>query len=432
MQGCRAAARPVTPVPRPTRSLGYTVEAMSASQNQPDQALPPLATPPAAAFTGRRIAAACIVLAGFLLVSAVLALTLAPSNPAGRDFIEYWAAAQRLAHHASPYSWDGVLAVEKSAGFGLERPEFWYSPPSDLMLALPLGYVSARTGLLLWVTGLFAALCLALWLLWRLEGRPNSLLPLAALAFAPALACIQAGQISLLMLLGLTVFLSFHATRPFLAGAAMLPCTLKPHLFLPFALTLLLWALFGRRFRLLAGFAAAFLAGCAVTFSFDPYAWAEYAQMMRTEGMLHEFVPTLAESLRYAIHRDSVWIQFVPEVLACAWAAWYFWTRRTHWNWMEQGLVVLLVSAVCRPYGWFFDESVLLPALLVAALRARPAGRSLLPIGLAAAAALVLYLAGLPLAGHAYLWTTVAWLACFLYGTRQTARASQPAVEPAP
>lgn len=364
--------------------------------------------------------AACIVLAGFLLVSAVLVLTLAPSNPAGRDFIEYWAAAQRLVHHASPYNWNGVLAVEKSAGFGLERPEFWYSPPSDLILALPLGYLSARTGLLLWVVGLFASLCLALWLLWRLEGRPNSLLPLAGLAFAPALACLQAGQISLLMLLGLTLFLSFHSTRPLLAGAAMLPCTLKPHLFLPFALVLLLWALLGRRFHLLLGFAAALAAGTAVTFYFDPHAWAEYSRMMQTEGMLHEFVPTLAESLRFAIHRNAVWIQFVPEVLACAWALWYFWAHRTHWDWMEQGLLVLLVAAVCRPYGWFFDESVLLPVVLAATLRTERSGRSLVPIVLAASAAFAVFLAGVPIAGPGYLWTTPAWLLCFLYATRKS------------
>jgi hypothetical protein len=388
----------------------------------------PSPEPVPAASLGRRLAAAAIVLAGFALISAVLASTVAAGNPAGRDFIEYWAAAQRLVHHASPYDWSGVLAVEKSAGFGLQRPEFWYSPPSSLFLALPLGWLSARAGLQLWVIVLFAALSLSLWMLTRRIGS-RSLLPLAGLAFAPALACLQAGQISLLMLLGLTIFLCFHDRLPLLAGAALVPCTLKPHLFLPFALVLAVWAIFGRRVQLLAGFAATLIFGCVVTLYFDPTAWSEYSRMMRTEGMLHEFVPTIAETLRYTIHRDFVWLQFVPEVFACGWALVYFRRHRAEWDWMYHGLHVLLVAAVCRPYGWFFDECVLLPALLVSANAAERRGRSLLPFALSAAIALSIYGVGSPLAGLDYLWTTPAWLACFLYGTH-TEKGRKPVPAP--
>ena len=42
-------------------------------------------------------------------------------------------------------------------------------------------------------------------------------------------------------------------------------------------------------------------------------------------------------------------------------------------------MLLLLVSVMCRPYGWFFDETVLLPAVMTGVFRAKESGRSLIP-----------------------------------------------------
>ncbi len=367
----------------------------------------------------RWIGATAVSLAGFVFVSALIAFTVAPTHPGGRDFIEYWAAEQQLVHHANPYDAGAILRLQQANGYLKSHPEFWYSPPADMILALPLGWLDARRALVVWLIASFAALCLSLGLVWRLNGRPDTLIVVAGFAFAPALTCIQAGQISLFMLLGIALFLTFCDSIPLLAGAALLPCTLKPHLFLPFALCVLLWAVYRRKFQLIASFAAALALGCAVTFYFDSAAWSEYSRMMRSEGMLSQLMPTLGGALRFLVDRNAVWIQFAPEVLACGWALWYFWTRRDRWDWMDNGMLVLMVSALCRPYGWFFDESVLLPALLTVALRAKRTGRSLVPIGLVAAAALIESFNSPAILSAAYLWTTPAWFACYLYMTRK-------------
>jgi hypothetical protein len=133
--------------------------------------------------------------------------------------------------------------------------------------------------------------------------------------------------------------------------------------------------------------------------------------------MLNEYVATLSVNLRFLIDRRAVWLQFVPCVTACVWAGWYFWTRRSHWSWMDEGLLVLLVSAMCRPYGWFFDESVLLPAVLTGIVRSRKSDRSLWPIALVAGAALMEAFEGVDVASSSYLWTAPAWLACYVYAT---------------
>jgi hypothetical protein len=97
---------------------------------------------------------------------------------------------------------------------------------------------------------------------------------------------------------------------------------------------------------------------------------------------------------------------------------WYFWTRRNRWSWMDQGLLVLLVSAMCAPYSWITDEAVLLPAMLTGLYRAVAMRRSVLPLVVVAGAALVeFFVADVKITTQYYLWTMPAWLAWYLYAT---------------
>lgn len=372
---------------------------------------------------GRAIAAGCIVAAGFLFISAVIAIGLAKANPGGKDFIEYWAAEQALVHGANPYDGTTILRIERSAGFALDRPEFWYGPPPALMLALPLGFVGATTGLIGWTILQFLLLSLSLWMIWRLHGRPDTLLHLCGYLFAPAVLCIGAGQISFLFLLGVTLFLALHESRPFFAGATLLPCILKPHLFLPFAVVLFLWIVARRSYAILLGFFAALLASSLIVLPFNAHAWSQYLRLMRNGDMMGEYIATLSVSLRFVLDRHAAWLQFIPAYIACGWAIWFFWTRRARWNWMDQGLLVLLVSVMCAPYGWFFDESVLLPAVLTGVWRAKTSNRPLWPIALIGVVALIEVFRSVNVMSPFYLWSTPAWLGWYLFATRGSATA---------
>ena len=142
---------------------------------------------------------------------------------------------------------------------------------------------------------------------------------------------------------------------------------------------------------------------------------------------MDQFVPTLSVVLRFFVDRNAGWLQFLPAAATCVWAAWYFWTRRNRWNWMDQGLLLLLVSAVCTPYAWFTDESVLLPAVLSGLFRAKESRRSLLPLVLIAGVALFEVIQEVQITSPYYLWTTPAWLAWYLYATRRTVSPAKPA-----
>lgn len=359
-----------------------------------------------------------IVAVGFLLVgTAYWKIVPARGAGGGGDFIGYWAAGQQLAHHQNPYNEAAVLTLEQAEGFEQHEPSISPSPPAAWVLLLPLGYLSAKAGQVGWVMLQLACIALAMRLLWTLNGEPRTLIYLFGFIFPPVLVCMIGGQIGIFLLLSLTLFFYLMERYPFLAGAALLPCALKPHLLLAFFVVFAAWSIHRRQFKPLAGFCAALLASSAVVLWFDPQIWPQYLEMWRTGTVKDRVTPTLSIALRFLIDGSAHWIEFMPALAACAWAGWFYWSRRSRWQWLDHGLIVLLVAVMCAPYAWFTDESVALVAVMTAAIRARGSWR-MLPIVLAVGVALIEVSRAVDIKLHGYIWTTPAWLVTYLLASR--------------
>lgn len=368
---------------------------------------------------GRKIAASLIVLAGFLFLGAIDWIKTSPQSVgAGGDYIGYWAAGQRLAHHQDPYDVEAVLALEQAHGFNHQDPSITPSPPAAWLLLLPLGWMSAKVGVVLWTMLGLASAAASLRLMFEIHGRPNTLLYLLGFLFAPIIICLVGNQLGIFFLLSITLFLYLLDTRPFLAGAALLPIALKPHLFFAFGVVLLLWALHRKKLPALFGFFAALAASTVVTLAYDPRIWPQYIHMWRTGSVKERVTPTLSVAFRFLINGNAHWLEFVPALVAAAWAVWFYLSRRDRWQWLDHGLVVLLVSVMCAPYAWITDESVLLVAVMTAAIRARFSWKALLVVALPVAIALVEVLRAVDIKNHGYIWTTPAWLLAYLLSAR--------------
>src|SRR5260370_931111 len=190
-----------------------------------------------------------------------------------------------------------------------------WNPPPALLLVLPLGFVGSRAGGLLWSLLLLASLVTSVRIVWIMHGRPNNPLNLLGYSFAPALVCLLAGQVSIFVLLGLVLFLRLHRSRPFLAGVSLWFCLLKPHLFLPFGIVLLVWAINTRSYKLLAGVAIALGFSTGVVVLWDPLVWLHYGQMMRTIStarMQQEVIPCLSIMLRCCHLRSRLFLLSFP------------------------------------------------------------------------------------------------------------------------
>ena len=361
------------------------------------------------------------LVSGLTLAIAALFVCVAPmtGNIAGaRDFVVYWATGQQLVHNANPYEVEAMMRIERSAGlppgYGVL---FMRNPPWALAVTYPLGLIGVRLGALLWSLVLLASLWGSVHMLWQMHGRPGRLLNFLGYSFAPALLCLIVGQTSLFALLGFVLFLRWHRARPFLAGASLWLCALKPHLFLAFGVVLLAWVVVSRSYKVLLGAATALAASCALTWWLDPTAWSDYSSMMRTCGIEREFIPCWSVVLRLWVSPRTMLLQYLLPVLGCAWALGYFWHRRHTWDWLTDSSLLMLVSILAAPYCWVFDQAAAIPALLHGAY----ATRSRILLALLAAASLgieVALVSGVKLPSAFYLWTAPAWLLWYLVAAR--------------
>jgi len=296
-------------------------------------------------------------------------LTMVPGRFVGaRDFAVFWATGQQLAHHANPYDGEALLRIESAAGLGGRHVAMYMrNPPWGLPLVYPLGWLGLWAASIVWSLLLLACLAASVHMLWVMYGRPRNQRHWLGYSFGPAIVCMIIGQTSLFALLGLVLFLRFHRTRPFLAGVFLWPCALKPHLFLPFALALIAWVVVSRSYKVLIGAGAAIAASIAIALLIDQQALIQYAHMIRTSGIESDFIPCVSVILRKWISAKTVWIQYVPSGLACIWAGAYYWKRRSNWDWMRDGSLLMVVSLLTAPYSWIYDACILIPALLYGA-----------------------------------------------------------------
>lgn len=348
-----------------------------------------------------------------------------------RDFVVYWSTGRQLVAHQNPYDQAALTASEHAAGLPqIYSVGYMRNPPWTLPLAWPLGLLSLRGAAVLGSLVLLAAFAGSVRLLLDLYGCRDGIVRALAYSFAPALICLIWGQTSLLVLLGLVLFLRWQARRPYLAGEALWLCTLKPHLLLPFAVVALLWIAVQRRAAIVAGLAAAFGLSVVATMGMDAQAWKQYAAMLGYSGVESDPIPTLSVLLRTYVAPYWMALQFVPAALACGWAAVYFWQRRREWDWLRDAPLVLLVSLTTAPYAYLNDHVVVLPALLFAV--SRGVSRGMLA-ALAGASALLEIAFFVNFRSHApFYWATVAasgaWLAWYVWARmRQPVSVASPA-----
>ncbi len=174
---------------------------------------------------------AIAVVAGLALALTILfifAVPVAGDLAASRDFVSYWATGQQLLRHGNPYDRDAISALEHSAGLTVKAVLIMRNPPWALPLAYPLGFLGLRVAAILWTLLLLACLLISVRMVCELHGSPPNRIHWLGLAFTPALICLTMGQTSLFTLLGFVLFLRFHRHRPFVAGAALWLCALKP------------------------------------------------------------------------------------------------------------------------------------------------------------------------------------------------------------
>jgi hypothetical protein len=157
-------------------------------------------------------------LASYTIGAAVVRLaklvSLRLSVPTEWDFLTFWLGARVAAQHLNFYDpaiyQAQALPLHPSHGFVLEILQVGYAyPPTSMLLMLPLGWFSYSIAYAWWYAASFAALGVALTVLWRSVVRGGSmgwaLTAALVLAFRPSLETVSLGQTNFFVLLALSL-----------------------------------------------------------------------------------------------------------------------------------------------------------------------------------------------------------------------------------
>jgi Glycosyltransferase family 87 len=357
-------------------------------------------------------------------------------NVAVRDSIAYWAAARLLIHHQDPYNHTAVLQLERQQGYQQDRPLVLRTPPWSLFMVLPMAFLTPLLAWALWLAVLLFCLAIGLILCRRLygsEGLPQNAFTVVAYTFAPVLACLVSGQMGLVLMLGVILFLWWEAEHPFLAGAALILPFAKPHLLSPFWLALVFWVGLRRKSRVAFGFAAAFAGATLLALMLDPLVFTHYREMLEQAAIGKEFIPALSGVVRLLFFRRFFWVQFIPMAIGAAWSLWHLRRNWNTWDWRQHGPALLVVAVLTTPYEWLSDETVLLPTILQALAFVYAARNSLKPtnkivlIIFATLDALLLLILRfkIPFSTGIYFWSSLVWFSWYLYAQRLRRRTSR-------
>jgi hypothetical protein len=320
-----------------------------------------------------------------------------------------------------------MFALERAIGWNHHQPMFLLNPPwalpiISLLAALP--YHAAR------VSWLFVSLLLetiSALALWRYFGgsRTKQWMALGLVAtFLPIGAAEQMGQITPLMLVGLTAFLfALRRQHYVLAGASLLLLGFKPHLVYLVVLAIVLWSAESRKWSLAISALCSYAAATLAAIRYNPNVLAYFHHS--TQAALDTSCG-VGGALRSIFGIQHTWLQFVPSAVGVAWFTLYWARHRRAWRWEDRLPLLLLVSIATAPYAWAHDYMLALPsfvALTVALARTRTDW--LVP---SATYLVVQHLLFVTLASSPKPWVTTAsllWLVIYQVGVSSLATAGE-------
>jgi alpha-1,2-mannosyltransferase len=297
-----------------------------------------------------------------------------PSGLMLRDFGFFWGGARlfwlgNVSLVFQPDQFNAWLAQQIAPG-SMQPYATWSYPPSMLLPLLPFGLLSAQSAMVLWITGTFGLLTLALrhWF-------KDWLLVLAVLLSPAAIYCLRFNQNGALTASLLIAGLWMVDRRPVIAGACIGLLVIKPQLaiLLPFALAA---AGYWRAFASAALVAVVVFAATILLFGAD--AWAGFlhrtapvmsAQLLHDYGFLpHHAMPTMFVTLRGwgASTRVASFGQGLSTLFAIAAVIWAW--RQPHIDQQWRNALTCSAVLLATPFGYVYD---MIPVMLAVALVAQ-------------------------------------------------------------
>jgi hypothetical protein len=289
--------------------------------------------------------------------------------------MEYWAAGRLLLYGGNPYSPEELLQLQRGAGWTDTVPVIMWNPPWTLSFTAPFAPFSYTTGQFLWLLFHVTLILVSVRQLWCIYGGAgaSSRVPLLlAVAYVPTVFVLIIGQISPLILAGLTAFLYFERRKSsYAAGASAAILSIKPHLLYLFWIVFALWLWRKREWRIISGALLLGLVIATIPLLFDAAIYSQYFALYKIANIprpLDWLTPTLRTATRVFIGPGHLWLQSAPSIAGVVWILFHWYRHKGQWEWLDQLPGVVLVSVVTSFFAWTYDQVVFFPAIVAAAI----------------------------------------------------------------
>jgi Glycosyltransferase family 87 len=317
-----------------------------------------------------------------LVVGILLLIRLAPalSKPEYLpvdDFVQSWAGGRLNIHGENPFDAQKIEQLQIAAGgqpSGSYTISIMLNPPWTITLVMPFGLLNYPISRLTWLvlsTILILASSLLLWRIFNGNPRQRWIPILVAFIFAPTISVLEVGQITPVVLIGLTGFLYFItlAKNDWLAGLFLALSTVKPQIVFIFLLAAFFWIIAQRRWLILVSTSLTILFLTIIATLFNPHLLQQYVGLFGTYQVAEWANPTIGAYLRFFLFGvNKFWIQFLPAIFGVVWFLFYWRNHSKEWSWLHASPYLLLASQLTSPYTWTYDMVVLLPVIVQAAV----------------------------------------------------------------
>ena len=302
----------------------------------------------------------------------ILAICIPVINPerGGGDFIAYWSAAHLFVQGGNPYDQTEMSSLQYqtsperfSETAGLTSA---WNPPWLILVFLPIGILPYFIANLVWVFCNTLLIGMSLIITWKLcvgnqKSRGILFIYLAGFLFMETLSYLAIGQITGLVLLGI-VFVIWLLGRDLdmLAGTALLITTIKPHISYFFIILVFVWVIQNHRWKVIIGFISTALISMVIFWMVIPSWLNDYMTLVSNLPYNQLYTSTvgsfISEKLNISIFKYSaVLLIFLIKPLE---------QIIVKEGWLTATNLALLISVPLSPYGFNFDQIVILPTLV--------------------------------------------------------------------
>jgi hypothetical protein len=306
------------------------------------------------------------------ILSIVLTILIqfAHLNTGKNDFLAYWSAARLFVTGGHPYDHSSLVATEQYA-----KPELisqgdvflnTWNPPWLILMFVPLGALPFPIAANVWIFFNTVLIGIALIVSWQMsssgeQSRGILIVFVVSYLFGVTIAYIAIGQITALVLLGILLSIWWlKQQRDFLAGAILLLPMLKPQISFFILVILFIWIIQKRRWKVALGFLIALISSLLIFWIFYSTWVTDYLTLIQSMPFRLIYTSTLGSFMDYFFHTKIFYfsaiilIFFIKPILRIV---------------NKDGLFTamnlsMLISLPLSPFGFTFDQIVILPAIV--------------------------------------------------------------------